>query len=70
MLLVMKSRRSRREGNVADTKEMRNAYRIHQKPEGKRLLWGRWKSRKSNLTGVGHQGVDSAVSRQGPVVFL
>lgn len=38
MLLVMKSRRIRWEGNVADTKEMRNAYRIHQKPEGKRLL--------------------------------
>jgi hypothetical protein len=62
ILLVMKSRRIRWEGNVADTKATRNAYRIRQKPEGKRLLWDRWKSRKINLTGIGHRGVDSAIS--------
>jgi hypothetical protein len=62
ILLVMKSRRIRWEENVADTKEKSNAYRIRQKTEGKRLLWDRWKSRKINLTGIGHQDVDSAVS--------
>jgi hypothetical protein len=69
ILLVMKSR-IRWEGNEAYTQEMRNPYRICQKPEGKRLLWDRWKSRKINLTGIGHQGVDSAISGWGPVVFL
>jgi len=66
----MKSRWIRWEGNVADTQETRNAYKICQNPEGKRLLWDRWKSRKINLTGIGHQGVDSAISGWGPVVFL
>jgi hypothetical protein len=40
------------------------------KPEGKRLLWGRWRNRKINLTEKGHQGVDAAGSGLGPVVFL
>jgi hypothetical protein len=58
------------EGNVAETKETRNAYRIHHKPEGNRLLWDRWKSRKINLTGIGRQGVDSAASGWVPVLFF
>ena len=70
ILLVMKSRRIRWEGNVADTKETRNVYRIRQKPEGKRLLWERRKNTKINLIGIGHWGVDSAVSGWVPVVFL
>jgi hypothetical protein len=38
ILLVMKSRRMKWVGNVADTREKRNTYRICQKPEGKRPL--------------------------------
>ena len=70
ILLAMKSRRIRWEGNVVDNKETINKYRIRQKPEGKRLLRDRWKSRKISITGIGNQGLDSAVSGYGPVVFF